>query len=220
MKTKKIFSVILISLGCSGLFLACGSDPGETAATVTSGASSSGDGGGPNEFTCVKDILCQDCLFSGCDEKTPCLPEKELKKYFDIRSCLEHPKTQELCPSCLITGIPTDECRMCAATENVLNPHCELDCEECGLYENITTCEICVQNGCEFNTPTGNQCYAGVVGYTDIIGCLQAPDVQTNCVACQGIKAGDPIKTECIGCAKAHVNSSCRLSCASTFVPN
>lgn len=202
------------------LVVGCSSDPGETTATAVSGSAggASGDAGvggsGSDAGTCEAPMACQDCLAVGC-EKSECLSDSEYQKYASIIECTQTPTTHPVCPSCE-AGIATDECRLCIASELALD--CELDCEDCGIYEVIATCERCSRyGGCEFNKAADGQCYAGVVAYTDQIGCLQASAVQENCPACAGIAAGDKIMPECVGCAKKFVNPTCRLSCAANF---
>lgn len=221
---KRILVFLALAIGCSSApsdtaATSVGASSGSGGAGGTGGASGSGamggGGSGIDAGACDAPMTCQDCLVVGC-EKSECIDDSEYQKYASIIECVQTPTSYPVCPSCDTSGAASDECRLCIASELALD--CELDCEDCGTYEVIATCEACSRDGgCMFNTPSGSQCYAGVVAYTDQIGCLQSAAVQENCAACVGIVVGDKITSECVGCAKKYVDDSCRLSCAGNF---
>lgn len=257
MNIKKVISGVVLCLGISALPLACGSEPGQTAATSVSASStsSSGEGGfgGQGGFSssssgmassggeggmttsvssssssssssgmiCEPAKDCQYCVENGCMETGEmCLSDDEFWKYQNIASCISTPKIQTECVSCQdykFTHIATRECLICAA-ENNYNPPCRLSCEQCGEMDVLANCEACARDGgCLFNSDGPNGCATGVVAYTDIIGCLEDNAVQGNCPDCVGIKPGDPLKTSCLGCAKAYINPTCAISCAGSL---
>lgn len=224
MKTKKFLAALLIGLGCSGLFLACGADPGEVTATSTSGSSSSsssGEGGmGGSPMVCEQKYTCEMLVEKGFSD-TMCAEDGAAQKYVDIFSCIQSPNVQSNCSNCV--GLKegdsiSQECLVCAAQETD-NPPCKLGCELCDKYDTLVTCEICSQyGGCQFNQPTPNMCYGGVVAYTDQIGCLQQTAVQANCPACQDENTvGSVITAECVSCARKHAINGCVFDCATAL---
>lgn len=83
--------------------------------------------------------------------------------------------------------------------------------ETCDLSAAIASCEWCKANGCQMSTMEPDQCEGGVIHYTDMLGCLQAPGPQANCPACAGITFGMPITAACETCAKPF--TPCSLNC-------
>lgn len=243
MKTLNILALVS-ALSCSALtFAACSGDPGQTTATSATGSSSSGEGGfggqgGMSPVTsssvstsssssssgsvCEQPKTCDYCLTNGCKETGEvCLEDKEFWKYQNVASCISTPKVQQACPQCQQYSVDrtiNEACLTCAAKNNY-SPFCQLDCESCTKFDVLATCEECKQyGGCEFNQPHGNQCYGGVVAYTDMIGCIQQTSVQANCPACQDEKTvGDIITQECVTCAEKHAINGCTFSCAASL---
>lgn len=83
--------------------------------------------------------------------------------------------------------------------------------EFCGIDEVVKTCEYCQQNGCQMASKEPERCYVGVVHYTDMLGCAQWPEVQTNCSSCVGVTFGSVLSLECVNCASQH--SPCTFDC-------
>lgn len=84
--------------------------------------------------------------------------------------------------------------------------------DPCDTDAVIASCEWCKANGCKMAGIEPEQCYSGVVHYTDMLGCLQADGPQANCPPCAGITFGMPITEECASCAAPF--TPCSLSCA------
>lgn len=150
---KKIFSTILITLGCSGLFLACGSEfeptptpppplgsGGNSGAGGQGGSTMESSGNGSVSFpACLEGQIedcpkycsaqaCQRCQGFGCTLESK-LCDDGIEFYSDMISCLQDSKVQENCAACkdIVMGDPIlSDCSSCAVNHS----NCILDCNQ------------------------------------------------------------------------------------------